>query len=45
MLKKSFYFTESGSKGCDDPSFQHEEHVEQSDQLKSKKKMEDFFLT
>ncbi|XP_008629567.2 PREDICTED: ATP-binding cassette sub-family B member 5 isoform X1 [Corvus brachyrhynchos] len=30
---------ESGSKGCDDPSFQHEEHVEQSDQLKPKRKM------
>ncbi|XP_048159716.1 ATP-binding cassette sub-family B member 5 isoform X1 [Corvus hawaiiensis] len=30
---------ESGSKGCDDPSFQHEEHVEQSDQLNPKRKM------
>ncbi|KAM4791015.1 ATP-binding cassette sub-family B member 5 isoform 2-T3 [Cyanocitta cristata] len=32
---------ESGSKGCDDPSFQHEEHVEQSDQLKPKRKMKE----
>lgn len=34
-FKKSFYFTESGNKGCDGPSFQHEEHV---DQLEPKKK-------
>ncbi|XP_041322473.1 ATP-binding cassette sub-family B member 5 [Pyrgilauda ruficollis] len=32
---------ESGSKGCDDPSFQHEEHVEQIDQLKPKKEMKE----
>ncbi|XP_058688366.1 ATP-binding cassette sub-family B member 5 isoform X2 [Poecile atricapillus] len=29
---------ESGSKGCDDTSLPHEEHVEQSDQSKPKKK-------
>ncbi|XP_041274195.1 ATP-binding cassette sub-family B member 5 isoform X2 [Onychostruthus taczanowskii] len=32
---------ESGSKGCDDASFQHEEHVEQIDQLKPKKEMKE----
>ncbi|XP_064267922.1 ATP-binding cassette sub-family B member 5 isoform X1 [Passer domesticus] len=32
---------ESGSKGCDDPSFQHEEHVEQIDQLEPKKEMKE----
>lgn len=37
--KKYFYFTESRSKGCDDTSFQHEEHVEQIDQLKPKKEV------
>ncbi|XP_054129757.1 ATP-binding cassette sub-family B member 5 isoform X1 [Melozone crissalis] len=30
---------ESGYKECDDPSFQHEEHVEQIDQSKPKKEM------
>ncbi|KAL2307451.1 hypothetical protein Nmel_000417 [Mimus melanotis] len=38
MIKKAFYFTESGSKECDGPSFQHEVHIEQLDQLEPKKK-------
>lgn len=40
MFKKSgFYFTDSASKGYDNPSFQHDENLEQSDQLKHGKKM------
>ncbi|XP_068065362.1 ATP-binding cassette sub-family B member 5 isoform X1 [Anomalospiza imberbis] len=32
---------ESGSKGCDDTSYQHEEHVAQIDQLQPKKEMKE----
>lgn len=37
MLMSDFYFTESASKGYDNPSFQHDENLEESDQLKPKK--------
>lgn len=37
--KSAFYFTESAIKRYDNPSFQHDESLGQSDQLKPKKKM------
>lgn len=42
MLKKKsllFYFTESAIKRYDNPTFQHDESLGQSDQLKPKQKM------
>lgn len=39
MLRKSaFYSADPTSTEYDDPSFQHEENLEESDQLKAKKK-------
>lgn len=39
MLRKSaFYSAEFASMEYDNPSFQHEENLEESDQLKAKKK-------
>lgn len=39
LTKSAASSTESASKGYDNPSFQHDEDLEQSDQLKTKKKM------
>ncbi|XP_030088446.2 ATP-binding cassette sub-family B member 5 isoform X2 [Serinus canaria] len=40
-MEQNLSHPESGSKECDDPSFQREEHVEQIDQLKPKKEMKE----
>nr|XP_031359707.1 ATP-binding cassette sub-family B member 5 [Lonchura striata domestica] len=39
--EQNLFNPESGSKGCDDTSFQHEEHVEQIDQLKPRKEVKE----